>query len=236
MTKKDLKQLKAVFDRAVRADRFSERSLFDQTESLRASSPVAQLNTELDKLLTPAELQIVHRRMTRAVYLIELVKGDVSSTKYDVRWTSRLASGDPRKVSFEECLATHQKLCREVLALLGNPDFLEGLKLGVAWGLSPHEFPIDYATKTTVPIHGTKNIKLLHEPEYLRLLKVRQCLLDPKLNPDFQLFAAIFDKVRVKSYLTDRALTGDYKTNREKRWEAHPESPQFALRRDCLAV
>ena len=68
------------------------------------------------------------------------------------------------------------------------------------------------------------------------LLKVRQALLDSKLNPDFQLFFSILDKVRVKSYLTDRSLTGDFKTNREKRWEAHPQSPQFALRRDCLAV
>jgi len=40
----------------------------------------------------------------------------------------------------------------------------------------------------------------------------------------------------VKSYLTDRALTGDFKTNREKRWESHPKSPQFAVRRDCLMV
>lgn len=67
-------------------------------------------------------------------------------------------------------------------------------------------------------------------------MKTRQSLLDPDINPDFQLFAAIFDKIRVKSYLTDRALTGDYKSNREKRWEAHPASPQFALRRVCLAV
>ncbi|MBI4327229.1 MAG: hypothetical protein HY674_18490, partial [Chloroflexi bacterium] len=105
-----------------------------------------------------------------------------------------------------------------------------------AWGLSPHEFPLDYDSKDIVPIHCVKNLRLLREPDYLRLLKIRQSLLDSKLNPDFQLFAHILDKVRVQSYLTDRALTGDFKTNREKRWEAHPGSPQFAFRRDCLAV
>lgn len=36
--------------------------------------------------------------------------------------------------------------------------------------------------------------------------------------------------------MTDRALTGDYKTNREKRWEAHPNSVQYALRRDCMRI
>lgn len=44
------------------------------------------------------------------------------------------------------------------------------------------------------------------------------------------------DKVRVKTYLTDRALTGEHKTNREKRWEAHPHSVQFAERRQCMAI
>ena len=48
--------------------------------------------------------------------------------------------------------------------------------------------------------------------------------------------SSIVDKIHVKSYLTDRAQTGAYQTNREKRWEAHPLSPQFALRQDCLMV
>lgn len=236
MPKANLKQLKAVFDKAVKAERFSESNLFEQTGSLRAWQPVLRLNVELEKLLTPAEVETVHRRMTRAIYFIELVKNDITSTKYDVRWASRFASNDPRKVSFEECCAIHGSLCREFTALLRNPDFQAELKLVVAWGLSPHEFPLDYKSKESVPIHSVQNLCLLRERDYLRLLKIRQALLDSKLNPDFQLFAHILDKVRVKSYLTDRALTGDFKTNREKRWEAHPESPQFAFRRDCLAV
>lgn len=44
------------------------------------------------------------------------------------------------------------------------------------------------------------------------------------------------DKIKVKTYLTDRALTGDYKTNREKRWETHPNSVQYALRRSCMKI
>jgi hypothetical protein len=236
MAKADLKQLKAVFDKAIKADRFSERSLFEQTADLRAWAPVARLDAELQKLLAPAEVEIIHRRMTRRVYFIKLDKSDVTSTKYDVRWAPRFPANDPRKASFEDCCAIHEAVCREFLALLPKTDFQDNLKLVVAWGLSPHEFPLDYASKENVPVHSVRNIRLLREAGYVRLLKVRQALLDSKLNPDFQLFASILDKVRVKSYLTDRALTGDYKTNREKRWEAHPQSPQFAFRRDCLAV
>src|SRR6266487_1834457 len=51
MPKTELRPVKAVFDKAVKVERFSERSLFDQTESLRAWSPVARLSAELEKLL-----------------------------------------------------------------------------------------------------------------------------------------------------------------------------------------
>jgi len=43
-------------------------------------------------------------------------------------------------------------------------------------------------------------------------------------------------KIKVKTYLTDRVQTGDHKTNREKRWETHPASVHYALRRSCLDI
>jgi hypothetical protein len=190
----------------------------------------------LERLLPPAQIEVVHRRLVRVAFLIELVKSDVTSTKYAVRWTNKLGNSDPRKASFEECCSIHESLIQQLLRLLPSSDFQEEVKLFVPWGKSPHEIPVDYESKTTSPIHSLQNVRILCDPHYLRLLKIRQSLLDSNINPDFQLFDAIFDKIRVKSYLTDRALTGDYKTNREKRWEAHPGSPQFALRRDCFAV
>lgn len=231
-----LRKVKTAFDKSVKAGRFSERQLYELTEGLREWSVVAKLSRELEKLIPPAQVQVVYRRILRAVYLIELVKSDVTSTKYDVRWTNKFEKSDPRKASFEECLAIHEALCKEILVLLPDQVFQSEIKIVVPWGLSPHEIPIDYVSKTVIPIHAVGNVKVLRDPQYSRLLRIRQSLVDSQINPDFQLFAAIFDKVRVKSYLTDRALTGDYKTNREKRWETHPGSSQFALRRDCLAV
>jgi hypothetical protein len=102
--------------------------------------------------------------------------------------------------------------------------------------MSPHETPVDYAAKTGTAIHRPDNVVVLRETEYVRLLDMRRWLLGKDTNPASNIFDGIMDKVRVKSYLTDRALTGDFKTNREKRWEAHPESPQFSVRWDCLMV
>lgn len=232
----DIKKLKGFFDNAVKAERFNERKLFAETEMLRQYAPIAQLDTELGKILPPAQVEVIHRRIVRNVYFIELVKGDITSTKYDVRWTSRFLPNDTRKTSFEECVKIHETLSSEFISYLAQEVFRTELKLVVEWGLSPQEIPLDYESKDVSPIHSATNLKVLSNPDYSRLLQIRRAFLDPKINPDFQLFAAILDKIRVKSYLTDRALTGDFKTNREKRWEAHPHSHQFAFRRDCLNV
>jgi hypothetical protein len=235
MAKSKTKNLKAVFDEAVKAERFSEPKLHARTESLRAMPHAAKLTEILQTFLSPAEIETIHRRLTRAAFLIEPVNDDVTSTKYDVRWSERLEP-DPRGSSFEVCLAIHEALVKKLVGLLADETFRAEVQLILAWGRSPHEFPIDYVSKTAVPIHTVNNVRLLRDPAYQRLLGVRRALLDPKLNPDGQLFEAIFEKVRVKSYLTDRAQTGNYQTNREKRWEAHPQSPQFALRGECFAV
>jgi len=236
MPKPSAKALKAIFDGAVKTDRFSERILHIRTESLRTLPHSAILTSALQGFLTPAETETIHRKLTRAAFLIEPVNDEVTSTKYDVRWSARLAAPDPRGASFDECLAIHDSLSTKLTALLADENFRGELRLLLTWGRSPHEFPTDYESKTAVPIHTVGNVRLYRDATHLRLLGIRRALLDPKLNPDGQLFEDIFDKVRVKSYLTDRAQTGAYQTNREKRWEAHPQSPQFALRRDCFSV
>jgi hypothetical protein len=229
-------KIKRAFDLAVKADRYSERRLYENTDPLRKFPLAKKLTSELEQFLPHAQIEVVHRRLVRVAFLIELVNDEVTSTKYDVRWANKLGNSDPRKSSFKECCTIHESLIQQLLRLLPNPDFLEEIRLFVPWGKSPHECPVDYQSKTATPIHSVQNVKILCDPHYLRLLKIRQSMLDPDINPDFQLFDAIFDKIRVKSYLTDRALTGDFKTNREKRWEAHPGSPQFALRCDCFAA
>lgn len=61
-------------------------------------------------------------------------------------------------------------------------------------------------------------------------------LLNRRNNPAYGIFKAAYDKLRVKTYLTDRVLTGVHKTNRELRWEVHPESVQSALKKDAMQI
>lgn len=228
--------LKTIFERAVASARFSEPLLHSKTAALRSLPHAVEVSKALSGFLTPAQVETVQRRLTRIAFLVEPVNEDVTSTKYAVRWDPKLAPPDQRGAAFEHCLSIHEVLSRSITEVSGDEGFRSELNLLLEWDRAPHEFFVDYASRTVRPIHSSENLRIFRDPDHVRLLGIRRALLDPKLNPDSRLFEDVFAKVRVKSYLTDRAQTGLYKTNREKRWESHPDSPQFALRRECFAV
>jgi hypothetical protein len=194
------RSLRRIFDGAVKAGRFSESALHGQLKRIHSLSNAARLEARLQTFLSPAEVETVQRRLVRASFLIEPVNEDITSTKYDVRWSGRLA-GDPRAASLEVCLAIHESLCAAIVDALEDCVYCEELKLILAWDLSPHEFPVDYESKTPPQIHTVANLRILRDPEYLRLLKIRRSLLDPKLNPDRKLFQSVFNKNSGKELL-----------------------------------
>src|SRR6266545_7704698 len=101
MPANNTQKLGQVFERAVKAGRFSEPSLHAQLEKLRSLANATKLAAKLQAFLTPAEVETVQRRLVRAAFLIEPVNEDVTSTKYDVRWSKRFPEGDPRAASFD---------------------------------------------------------------------------------------------------------------------------------------
>lgn len=176
----------------------------------------------------------------RNVFLIELVKKPkIETTKFRVRWIDELKD-DPRGCSFDECMA----IASDLLTGLSDwtsarPEHDETLKLCFGESLLPYEAPLDYQARKTAAgrLHERGNIMWLFDPLVLRTLKLRQFLTEPQKSPDSKFFKMVLtEKIRVKTYLTDRVLTGDHKTNREKRWETHPESVHFAERRVCMAI
>ncbi|MEM3442253.1 MAG: hypothetical protein QXM86_00120 [Candidatus Bathyarchaeia archaeon] len=174
--------------------------------------------------------------LVRTAFLIELVKDDVTSTKYEVRWSNRLI-GDPRFATFEECLEIFDYLMKELETYLTMCS--QYLNLFHQYPMLPYELPLDYINRSDEgeKIHLRQNIKWFFDDKILNALKLMSFVLDKKTNPENELFKKILkDKIQVKTYLTDRALTGINKTNREKRWETHPNSVQFALRRDCIEI
>lgn len=179
----------------------------------------------------------------RHIFLIELVKAPkIETTKFRVRWFPELQD-DPRGASFEQCVEMASELLTQLAnGWLADDDHHNGLTLFFSHGILPYEVPIDYQTvpprgDLTSKIHRSGNVVWKCDSTTLRTLRLREFLTDPNTSPDVDFFRNLLkDKVKVKTYLTDRALTGLYKTNREKRWETHPQSVQFATHHTCLAI
>lgn len=190
-----------------------------------------------------ASLGSNYRKLTysilRNAFLIELVKvPKIETTKFRVRWFHQL-NDDPRYCSFDECLLIAKDLLSTLPAWLANPSHAECMALSFSNGMVPYESPLDYANRLTQQnrLHQRGNLIWLYDDIVLRTLKLRKYLTDEATSPDRQFFRAVLsDKIKVKTYLTDRVLTGWYKTNREKRWETHPNSVHFAERRVCMAI
>jgi hypothetical protein len=190
--------------------------------------------------LTADELRWLACTLIRHAFLIELVKvPKIETTKFRVRWFEQL-DGDPRYCSFDEALEMVVRLIESLPEWLNVAAHAETLDLFFEQPLLAYEAPLDYAERVLDPdgrIHRVENFRWTYTDTILRTLRLRRYLRTPATSPDADFFRQVLnDKIQVKTYLTDRVLTGAYKTNREKRWETHPRSVHFALRRTCLEI
>ncbi len=184
--------------------------------------------------LTAKEFKAFKRSIIRNSFLIELVNDKVTSTKVETHWSRRL-DDDVRYSSYETCVEIFKKLLNKI-ANLSTEDF-SMLKEFFKHTVVPYEMPFDYIDRSASSIHTAQNVDLYLNDEIKDCITMRKFIHDTQRNPASEVFQTILsDKIKVKTYLTDRAQTGDYKTNREKRWEAHPRSVQYALRRNCMKI
>lgn len=235
--------MKGIIERFVDVERFWMRSLHEAVWPLieRLPSVTSLLPLLRDRLGNL--YQNIGQLILRNVFLIELVKVPaIETTKIRTRWHSQL-EGDQRWASFDECLAMADDLLTGLAdGWLDTPEHEESLRLFSAFGLLPYEGPLDYQfrpapTDSQTRIHRRGNLVWMSTDTMLRTLKLRQYLTAATTSPDATFFRRVLnDKIKVKTYLTDRALTGLHKTNREKRWEVPPQSVQFADRRTCVAI
>lgn len=233
--------LKQAFEDVVERDAdFSMAQLREVVwPQLEAVPRVGAVVNQLNEKLNQRGYRKLSQAILRAAFLIELVKvPKIETTKFRVRWCEQLQN-DPRGCSFEECLDIAGDLMETLPAWLVDEHNLECLLLAFEASILPYEVPIDYEQRLTANgrIHQRTNIGWYCDELVLRTLKLRKYLTEPGVSPDADFFSRVLnDKIKVKTYLTDRVLTGAHKTNREKRWEAHPESVHFAMRRTCLAI
>lgn len=216
---------------------------FSMTQLYGAAWPILEqyfyrLVPELRIKLGEKHYKKFGQAILRHVFLIELVKvPKIETTKFRTRWFSQL-NNDPRWCSFDECLSIAEDLITGLREWLNKPSHSQTLQLAFDCSLIPYEAPIDYINRfmDNGRIHTVGNVVWYYDELIIRTLKLRQYLTSSS-SPDSSFFRTVLaDKIKVKTYLTDRVLTGLHKTNREKRWETHPESVHFAERRTCMAI
>lgn len=233
--------LRTKFEGAVESSAsFRMSELAEETWSeIEGRTEVSEAIHAIRSLLSAQDYSKLCHSIVRSVFLIELVKlPKVESTKFRVRWADQLQD-DPRYCSFDECVALTDELLTSLPDWLDERDHLECLRLSLNHRVLPYEAPIDYGRRKSAAgrLHELGNLAWFQDELMLRTLKLRKYLTDSDTSPDSQFFKTLLtDKIRVKTYLTDRAQTGAHKTNREKRWETHPDSVQFAERRTCMAI
>ena len=228
--------MKHIFDHHENQTNFSMMSLYKQV--LRDLDIVA-LTLPIEKALGKKVSRHVLQGIVRFVFLIELVKETkIDSTKFATRWTNRLSKSDPRYSSYDDCLQIFVTVITNLIDALTEPRNRQLLKLFSEQNLVAYEIPLDYNQRQIKePIHQFDNVVWLWDSVPLKVVQLRTSLRDNEITPYSAVFRVMYrKKIQVKTYLTDRSLTGSHKTNREKRWETHPASVQFALRRDCLGI
>ena len=223
----------AVLEQRVSESRFSINSCTGMEDSLGKMAR-DQLSS-LQSTIGNKNYKYIYDSIIRNAFLIELVNSEIKSTKFQVRWTPELPGGDPRFASYEECSSIAEKIVNQISAL-SESDLAELCKYR-EYNSIPYELPIDYTDRFATHLHSVDNTDLNFGEVARRAIGLRELLANEELNPDADVFRTILkDKIKTKTYLTDRAQTGPYQTNREKRWETHPNSVQYALRTECLAI
>lgn len=179
----------------------------------------------------------VFQGILRAAFFIEFVKIRGGATKMTVRWDPDIGRDDPRYATYETCRAIFDKATAELLDAVADSTNRELLGALSVNSLVPYEIPLDYVHRElAAPIHRPENVTWVWDDLPKRVVKLRAYLRDDTTTPYARLFKVAYDKIHTKTYLTDRVQTGEHKTNREKRWETHPASVHFALRRTCMGV
>jgi hypothetical protein len=174
----------------------------------------------------------------RFSFFIEPVKQPkIETTKFGVRWGIELAAKDPRYAQYEECARIFSKLLFDLVTAVkdneNNRALIKGFLFG---GAVAYDLPVDYVERKMERIHTSENVSWFWGNALLRTVALRYYLKttsDPQLRA---FFTKAYEKIFVKAYLTDRTLTGEYKTNREKRWEVHPASVHFSFRRESMEI
>lgn len=226
--------MKKLFDGSVDTDRFSITGVYT---SVFGRKKYKGFVSNLERHFTPSITKHILQALIRFSFYIEPVKQPkIESTKFAVRWTETLEN-DPRQCLYNHCVEIFDQMLNDLVTQLGNENNRNLLGIIANHTLVSYELNIDYINRIQDgSIHTIDNIAFYWGDVPNHVYSLRQYLLNPTNHNHINFFSETYSKIAVKSFLTDRVLTGVHKTNREKRWECHPCSVHFALRKECLDI
>ena len=214
-------------------DRFSLPSLHTQLSSIQCWQDLVKPLGELN--LSPTSHTHLVRGILRWAFLAQVVEEPaINTTRYRTRWSQRL-DDDPRAASPAESLEFAATSIELLLTNLRSNEIRDAVELMIENSQVPAEMPLDYVSNLVSDIHRANNVQFIGADLLTRTAKIRNNLLKIN-NSEMVVMKKLYDKVKVKSYLTDRVLTGVHKTNREYRWEVSPNSVHFAFKRSCMEI
>lgn len=230
--------MKHLFEASVIGDRFSINQVYQNLFSMHIAKnePYITYKSTLESSVGVKDSKTIISSLLRFSFYIEPVqKPKIETTKYDVRWSNELLN-DPRYTSFEDCLVIFQEMFGKLIHELQNQENKQLIKFMINNTNVSYEIPIDYISANVPHIHSLNNISWIFGTLPKSLVNLRIFLMKSSEHNYTGMFKEVYKKIRTKTYLTDRVLTGMYKTNREKRWECHPNSVHFALRKVAWGI
>lgn len=226
-----MSNLQDVLENATQKERFKINDCIGIEDCLGSAEKA--ICEQMKEMLSPQEYAALKQGLIRNSFLIEPVNDEVTSTKVECRWSTRLM-GDCRYADFNSCYDIFKKLLLRISNL--DESNFSAIRNFLEFSVIPYELPIDYIERRNQNIHSVDNIDFFLDEAVLKTIKLRKLLFTEDSQTCTIFKTILSDKIKVKTYLTDRALTGEHKTNREKRWEVHPDSVQYALRRICFEI
>ena len=200
---------------------------------------------KLDEKLKDKELKYIIGAAIRFSYLIELTNLKITSTKMKTRFcvgkiikvrdggyinyqADFTPENDQRASSFTDC----HKIFLKSLELLYSSDLhLDAMKKLSYSSVRniPYESVFTYEDSSKKTVHTPSNVRLASLEDLQWLIKAR-----PEMYSVIS--GANKDKIRTKTYLSDRSQTGKDQTNRAKRWEIISDDFQHASLEGCWGV
>jgi hypothetical protein len=214
---------------------FSVTSLYEKIEPLLLNdSTIFEAYLAIERNINSKVAKTVFSQVFRFSFLSQVVMNKGGAANYTAHWRTPFLQADPRYAECEDCFQMFKEVFSSFNQELEDINNCNNFKNSIKCKYSC----IDYKTKVLEgKIHHPGNIYWMWDNFPSRVVKLKLFLIEKATNSETaSFFKRVYSKIETKTYLTDRGQTGGHQTNRERRWEVHPQSVHFALYRDCLEI